>query len=353
MARILSTATAVPPHALPREMYRAYCEAKFAGKERVARAIIDHTRIDVRYISRPPNELLRDRSLDEKSADYSRMALALAEETAARALDRANVRRDRIDLIITTSCTGVMIPSLDAYLVEKMGLRRDCIRLPITELGCGGGAAALARAREHLVACPANSVLVIAVELPSLTYQPADLSLTNLVATSLFGDGAAACVLGGPRSALPAPRPSPRLLDSRTHLFPRSHHLMGFELRDRGFHIVLDREVPDYLRGKVRPLIESLLAAHQLTLSDVRFTCLHPGGTRILSDLEEELGVAGLTGPSWEVLRRYGNLSSATVLFVLDELLGRPPAVAPGAHGLLAAFGPGFTCETSLLRWEA
>jgi alkylresorcinol/alkylpyrone synthase len=353
MARILSTATAVPQHALPRPLYRAYCEAKFAGKERVARAVIDHTRIDTRYISRPPLELLRDRSLDEKSADYSRTALALAEETAARALDRANARRDDVDLIITSSCTGIMIPSLDAYLVEKMGFRRDCIRLPITELGCGGGAAALARAREHFVAYPRNVALVVAVELPSLTYQPTDLSLTNLVATSLFGDGAAACVLAGPQSSLVPRRPSPRLLDSRTHLFPQSHHLMGFELRDRGFHIILDRQVPEYLRGKVRPLIESFLAAHQLTLSDLRFACLHPGGTRILSDLERELGLHGQTRPSWEVLRRYGNLSSATVLFVLDELLARPPAVAPGAHGLLAAFGPGFTCEASLLRWEA
>jgi alkylresorcinol/alkylpyrone synthase len=353
MSRILSTATAVPPHALPRALYRQYCEAKFAGKERAARAIIDHTRIDTRYLSRPPDELLRDRSLDEKSADYSRMALSLTEETAARALDRANVRREAVDLLVTTSCTGVMIPSVDAYLVERMGLRRDCIRLPITELGCAGGAAALARAREHLLAYPGNTALVLAVELPSLTYQPTDLSLTNLVAASLFGDGAAACVVAGPRAPHVAPRPSPSLIDSRTHLFPGSHHLMGFELRDRGFHIILDRRVPEYLRGKVRPLVEALLAAHQLGLPDLKFACLHPGGTRILTDLEKELGLHGQTRPSWEVLRRYGNLSSATVLFVLDDLLARPPAVAPGAHGLLAAFGPGFTCEASLLRWEA
>jgi alkylresorcinol/alkylpyrone synthase len=353
MARIFSTATAVPPHALPRAIYRAYCEAKFAGRERAARAIIDHTRIDTRYISRPPPELLRDRSLDEKSADYAKMALSLTEETAARALDRANLRRDQVDLVITSSCTGIMIPSVDAYLVERMGLRRDCIRLPITELGCGGGAAALGRAREHLLAHPRNHVLVVAVELPSLTYQPTDLSLTNLVATSLFGDGAAACVVAGPDSPLSAPRPSPRLLDSRTYLFPQSHHLMGFELRDRGFHIILDRGVPDYLRGKVRPIVEALLAAHELSLSDLKFACLHPGGTRILSDLEKELGLHGQTGPSWEVMRRYGNLSSATVLFVLDELLSHPPPVDPGSHGLLAAFGPGFTCEASLLRWEA
>jgi predicted naringenin-chalcone synthase len=347
MGRILSTATAVPPHLLPRALYRRYCEAKFENNARAARRIVEHTRIDSRYISRAPHELLHERSLDESSADYAAMALALSEETAARALDRAAIRRDQVDMLVTTSCTGIMIPSVDAYLVEKMGLRRDCIRLPITELGCGAGAAALSRAREHLVAHPDHVVLITGVELPSLTYQPGDLSLTNLVATSIFGDGAAACVVAN----RPASRPSPRLLDSRTYLFPKSHHLMGFALRDRGFHIVLDREVPAYLSGKVRPLVESFLEAHGLAPSDVRFTCLHPGGARILAQLEAELGV---TAPSsWEVMRRYGNVSSATVLFVLDELLARPPSVAPGSFGLLAAFGPGFTCEMSLLRWEA
>jgi alkylresorcinol/alkylpyrone synthase len=111
--------------------------------------------------------------------------------------------------------------------------------------------------------------------------------------------------------------------------------------------------VPDYLRGQVKPLVESLLAAHRLSLADVRFACIHPGGRRILEDLEKELGISGMTRPSWEVLRKYGNLSSATVLYVLDELLSHPPPVKPGDHGVLAAFGPGFSCELSLMRWEA
>jgi alkylresorcinol/alkylpyrone synthase len=171
--------------------------------------------------------------------------------------------------------------------------------------------------------------------------------MTNLVATCLFGDGAAAAVLG-PRAL----RPSPFLVDATSHLFPKSHYLMGFELKDGGFHIVLDRDVPGYLGGKVRPLVEPLLARHGLQLADLRFCALHPGGRRILEDLDRDLGLAGLTEPSWDVLRDYGNLSSATVLFVLDEVLRRaPPPV--GSYGLCAAFGPGFTAELSLLRWEA
>jgi alkylresorcinol/alkylpyrone synthase len=350
MSRILSTAIAVPPHSLDRATYKRYCEAVFgaAGHGRAVAHLIDRTRIDTRYLSKRPQELLAHRPLEQKSADYAAMALALCEETAARALDRAAIGRKEVDLIITTSCTGVMIPSVDAYLVERMRLRRDVVRLPITELGCAGGGAALSRAREHLMAYPDHVVLLVAVELPSLTYQPADLSMTNLVATSLFGDGAAACVIADRSGA----RPSPRLLDSRTHLYPESHHLMGFELKDGGFHIVLDREVPDRLRGEVKPLVEALLAAHQLRLQDIKFAAIHPGGRRILENLEKELGISALTQPSWEVLRRYGNLSSATVLFVLDELCAKPPLLMPGDIGLLAAFGPGFSCELSLMRWE-
>jgi predicted naringenin-chalcone synthase len=350
MARVLSTATAVPPYKLERAWYRRRCEEYFApaGHAAAARRIIDGTCIDARYLSLPPERLVEMRSLDEKSADYERMARGLCEAVARRALDRAQVDARAVDLIVTTSCTGLMIPSVDAYLVDSMRLRRDVVRLPITELGCAGGAAALARAREHLLAFPDHTVLVVAFELPSLTFQPDDLSLTNLVATSLFGDGAAAVVLGGGG----ARRPSPRILDSRTWLYPDSTHLMGFQLKEHGLHIVLDRDVPRRLEGQVRPLVEALLADHGLSLADVRFTVIHPGGRRILEDLDRDLGVGALTVPSWEVLRRYGNLSSATVLFVLDDLLGRaPPPV--GAHGILAAFGPGFSCELSLLRWEA
>ncbi len=321
----------------------------FARHARAVARLVDNTRVDARYLCRPPEWLVQTRSLAEKSAEYAAAARSLCEEVGRRALDRAHVHPRDVDLIVTTSCTGVMIPSVDAYLVDSMELRRDVVRLPLTELGCAGGAAALARVRDYLLAYPDRVALVIACELPSLTFQSGDLSMTNLVATSIFGDGAAAAVVG---AAGRARRPSPRLCDSRTHLYPRSHHLMGFELKDGGFHIVLDRDVPRALRGQVRPLVESLLAAHGLGLGDVRFTVVHPGGRRILDDLDRDLGIGGLTEPSWEVLRRYGNLSSATVLFVLDELTRRPPPPV-GAWGLMTAFGPGFSCELSLLRWEA
>ncbi len=347
MTRILSTATAVPPYKVDRETYKSYCDVLFGERARAARKIAENARIDTRYISRPPEEVIAPRTIEEKAKAYDQTALELCETVARRAIDHAHLAVEQIDQIITTSCTGVMIPSVDAYLVEKMGLRRDVVRLPITELGCAGGASALARAREFQIVRPGCHTLVIACELPSLTFQPADRSMTNLVATSIFGDGAAAVVLGAR-----ARRPSPFLVDSTTYLFPKSHYLMGFELKNGGFHIVLDRDVPHYLKGKVRPLVEPFLERNKLTLSDMRFTALHPGGRRILEDLDADLGLGGMTEPSWDVLRNYGNLSSATVLFVLDEVMRRsaPPV---GSYGLLAAFGPGFSCELSLMRWDA
>ena len=172
--------------------------------------------------------------------------------------------------------------------------------------------------------------------------------MTNLVATSIFGDGAAAVVLGD-KALRP---PSPFLVDSTNYLFPKSQYLMGFELKDGGFHIVLDRDVPHYLKGKVRPLVEALLQKHNLELSDLRFTALHPGGRRILEDLDADLGPRRHDRAELGRARNYGNLSSATVLFVLDEVMRRtaPPV---GSYGLLAAFGPGFSCEMSLMRWDA
>jgi alkylresorcinol/alkylpyrone synthase len=184
-----------------------------------------------------------------------------------------------------------------------------------------------------------------------LTFQKQDLSMTNLVAASIFGDGAAACVVRGARAAGGATRPGPTLVDSLSHLYPESQYLMGFELKDGGFHIVLDRDVPHALKGRVRPLVEELCARNGVRADELAFCALHPGGRRILEDLDADLGLAGMTEPSWDVLRDYGNLSSATVLFVLDEVLRRQPPPA-GSYGLLAAFGPGFSAELSLMRWE-
>ena len=245
-----------------------------------------------------------------------------------------------------------MIPSLDAYLVDDLGLRRDVRRLPITELGCAGGAAALARAHDFLVGFPGACALVIAVELPSLSMQRADLSPANLVSTALFGDGAAAAVLTGGETALARAPGSVAILETLCHIWPRSTYALGFDLKDDGFHTVLSKDVPALLKSEITALVTALAARRGLDRAQLTSFVLHPGGRKILGFVEEELGLTRAdTQPSWDVLRDYGNQSSASVLFVLHEWLAhRRPAA--GTHGVLAAFGPGLTSEMLLLGWN-
>jgi alkylresorcinol/alkylpyrone synthase len=269
----------------------------------------------------------------------------LAGKVAQDCLEKAGLRAEDIDLIITVSCTGVMIPSVDAYLINALGFRNDVKRLPITELGCAGGAAALARAAEFVAAFPQQSVLVIAVEIPSLAFQRGNLSQANLISTALFGDGAAAAVVSGQGLQ------GPRIVDSASFLFPDSLDAMGFELKDSGFHIVLSKEVPLLIRDRIRELACALMGRNGVSREEIRAFILHPGGQKLLQYMEKELGLTRRdTQYSWDVLREYGNLSSASVLFVLHEWLIQR-AMAAGDYGVLAAFGPGFSAELSLLQW--
>jgi len=250
-----------------------------------------------------------------------------------------------VDLLITVSCTGVMIPSLDAHLANDLGFRPDLRRLPITELGCAAGASALARAADYVRAWPGATVLVVAVELPSLTFQRQDTSQANLISSILFGDGAAAVLVTG-RDAH-----GPRIVESESFLFPRTLGAMGFDLGSDGFHIVLSRDVPELIRAEVRGLLDRFLTRVGLRRDELSVFILHPGGRKLLAFIEEELALSPAdTECSWHVLREYGNQSSASVLFVLHEWLARRTA-PPGSHGLLAAFGPGFSADLLLLNW--
>jgi alkylresorcinol/alkylpyrone synthase len=355
--RIVATATAVPRHSATQEEVKERLRALLpldARRLEAALSLFDHTAVERRRSVYPIEDFGRRRTLGEISEQYRAHALALGGDVAARALAAAGVRADEIDLFITVSCTGIMIPSLDAYLVDELGFRRDVRRLPLTELGCAGGAAALARAHDFLRGFPAAHALVVAVELPSLSMQREDVSPGNLVATALFGDGAAAAVLAGGAVEADAdvdpPRPTLRVLETLSHIFPRSTGLLGFDLRDDGFHSVLSRDIPGVLKTRIAELVGALAARRGLPRDQLSFFVLHPGGRKILGVVEEELGLRREdTQVSWDVLRDYGNQSSASVLFVLDQMRAtRPPAA--GAHGLLAAFGPGLSVDLLLLQ---
>jgi alkylresorcinol/alkylpyrone synthase len=276
---------------------------------------------------------------------YRKNATQLAVQAAQRCLADAGIEPRAIDLIATSSCTGVMLPSLAAVIADRLGLRDDARRLPLTEVGCAGGASVLARAYDFLRAYPKTNALVVAVELPSLTLQHDDDSSDNLVASALFGDGAAAVLVQGSAET------GLEVLGTHTEVLPGSLGDLGFDLRDGGFHVVLSKRVPEIIAQHARRVVTEFLSEHGLSERALTFYVLHPGGPRILGALEDALHVSpGGAAVSREVLRNYGNQSSASVLFVLRETMAR--GVRDGV-GLLAAFGPGITVELSLLRAQS
>jgi alkylresorcinol/alkylpyrone synthase len=347
-AAIAATATSVPPYVLTSDALKAAIGRIFDLDDRrrdALSAIIDNSQVKQRYTAFPLDHTVQPRPLSQVSDEFREQSIELGERAARDALERAGSGPRDVALLITVSCTGVMIPSLDAHLVNRLGFRSDVRRLPITELGCAAGAVALSRAADHVRAYPGSTVLVLAVELPTLTFQRADSNQANLISSVLFGDGAAAALVTG------RPVPGPRIIDTESYLFPRTLDAMGFNLTETGFHIVLSRDVPRLIRERITELLESFLRRHGLTKDQIAAYVLHPGGQKLMAAIEAELGLCRChTEPSWNVMRDYGNVSSATVLFVLDEWLDRRSLDA-GAYGILAAFGPGFSAEMLLLQW--
>jgi alkylresorcinol/alkylpyrone synthase len=345
---IAATATSFPPFTLERDEVKTYIGRVFALDERRLDAmmtVIDNAQVHKRHAIFPVEYIVTPRSLAQKSIEYQEHAVRLGREAAERCLANANLAPADVDMIITVSCTGFMIPSLDAHLINVMGFRPDVRRLPITELGCAAGAMALARAADFVRAFPERTILVVSVELATLTFQRGDLSQANLISCVLFGDGAAAAIVTGRAAS------GPRILDAETFTFPQSLDAMGFDLRESGFHIVLSKNVPEMIRDRIRGLVDAFLKRRALTLDDITAFILHPGGQKLLAYVEEQLGLCRCdTQFSWDVLRQYGNLSSATMLFILHEWLTKG-AVAAGEYGLAAAFGPGFSAELLLLQW--
>jgi alkylresorcinol/alkylpyrone synthase len=348
VATIAGTATAVPPYVLTREVLKARIGEVFSldgPKLEAIRDVIENSKIDQRYTVFPADYLIEPRPLSQVNAEYGEKAVELGLEVTAQALAQADMTPSDVDLLITVSCTGIMIPSLDAHIATEMDFRSDVRRLPITELGCGAGAAGLGKAWEYITAFPDRTALLVAVELPTLTFQRKDFSQANLISAVLFGDGAAGVVITG-RDV-----PGPRIVISESFLFPDSLDAMGFDLRDSGLHIVLSKDVPEMIRQRVKGLVDGFLDRQGLRREDLSAFVLHPGGQKLLSFIESELELSPSdTEISWDVLRRFGNLSSASVLVILQEWLMRRE-MPSGSYGLLMAFGPGFTAEMILLQW--
>jgi alkylresorcinol/alkylpyrone synthase len=340
-ARITTIATAVPAvTASVDEVWDAMGQAR--GRRMPRPPALEGAR--TRYFAEPLSSLMAPRSQSRQTDSYLEHGRVLARRVCCEALDASGVARSDIGLVIGVSCTGVVLPSLDAELIPVLGLDPVVARLPITELGCGGGIAGMARALDYVRAYPDRAVLLFAVELPSLTFQPADHSVDNLVAAMVFGDGAGAVVVqaGDPPAGYV-------VVECGTVLVPGGARHLGYELRDGGLRVVLSRELPQVVEQHLGSAVASFLAAAGLTLAEIDLVAAHPGGPRIFDAVERALGLRPeALRTSRQVFDDYGNASSAGIFFVLDALRRRQTT----GRVLAVAFGPGLSIELALMRLD-
>jgi alkylresorcinol/alkylpyrone synthase len=348
--QIVSTATAFPRHYYPQDMLLAELQQFWGDRitnPNVLRRLHRHVGVDGRHLSIPKEEYLTMKTWGEANGHWIRTATELGEKAVGGALAGAGLEAHNLGAIFFTSVTGICSPSIDALLVNKMGLCRNIRRVPIFGLGCVAGAAGISRAADYVKAYPGQVAVVLSVELCSLTLQREDVSMANLISSGLFGDGSAAVIVAGADCGLAGPT----ILATRSVFYPDTEEMMGWDISEKGFRIVLSREVPNLVRQNLAHDVDEFLATRGLTRADIGSWALHTGGPKILEATAEALGLKnGELDVSWECLRRTGNLSSASVLVVLDEVMkNRRPE--PGTLGILAAMGPGFCSEFVLLEW--
>jgi alkylresorcinol/alkylpyrone synthase len=313
--------------------------------------------VEQRHLALP---VARYQALDgfaDRCAAWLEVGLELAERAIRAALTDAgagagqrSVDPAEVALLVSTTVTGFAVPSLDAHLMNRIEFAPTLKRVPLFGLGCVGGAAGLARVADYLRGHPGELAMLLSVELCSLTFQRQDSSVANLISTGLFGDGAAAVLIAGAEHPLAA-HARPIVLDSRAASFPDTERMMGWDIVDTGFKIVLDPGVPDLVERELPGLVDGLLGEHGLTRADIAAWIAHPGGPKVIAAVQRGLGLRDeQVAATREGLARVGNLSSASVLFLLDEFR-RERAPEPGSYGLLFALGPGFCAELVLLVW--
>lgn len=353
MSRVLSVRGALPSHRHRQgEITEAVVRAVTGpGRaERMLRSLHGNCGVEQRHLVLPVDEYGGLADFDHANDLFLRHAVALGARAVEDALKAADLTPSDVDLVISTTVTGLAVPSLDARIAAAIGLRPDVRRLPLFGLGCVAGAAGVARMDDYLAGHPDHVAVLVAVELCSLTVQRDDVSTPNLVASGLFGDGAAAVVAVGQGRTAPLPERAVDVLGSRSHLYPDSERIMGFDIGSSGLRIVLDPRVPDLVRRYLRDDVDHFLADNGLNRGDIGFWVCHPGGPKVIDAVRDSLGLAeddvALTRAS---LARIGNLSSASVLHVLADTLRERP-LPGGATGLLLAMGPGFCSELVLLR---
>jgi alkylresorcinol/alkylpyrone synthase len=349
MPKILAVSSAIPPHRLDQSFARSAMARICEGQPHLQRLIpvFDRTGVDTRHLVHEPEWYLEPRSFEERNDEYAAKALELTQKAVRACLAQSGTPPDEIDHIYVVTTTGLTTPSLDALLAGCLGLRADVRRSPLFGLGCAGGAGALIRACDVLSARPDEKALVVSVELGSMIFSKQAQTATDLVGVALFGDGAAAVLLGGDET----PGDGIRIAHTRTHLFKDSRHLMGWRFTDDGMRLVLSRDIPSLVGSRVAPVVQDFLSEAGLSFANITHHILHPGGAKVMSTYRSAFGLSEeALSIARDCMRQYGNLSSAAVLVMLSNLVasGVPRA---GDMGLMLALGPGFAAEMLAVVW--
>lgn len=347
--KIKTVAKQLPPHTRPTSEILPLIEHWLTGQdERFIRKVIKifgNAGVDRRYSIMGPEEVFANSSFEEKNDIYVRECTKLAEMSLRNALDKAGWIAQDIDYLITVSCTGIMIPSVDAYLVNRLKMKQDIVRLPVTEMGCAAGVSGIIYAKNFLKANPGKRAAVVAVESPTATFQLDDFSMANIVSAAIFGDGAAAILL----SSCPGDE-GPEIIAEEMYHFYDAEYMMGFKLTNTGLRMILDETVPETIAAHFPKIVHPFLERNNSNIGEINNFVFHPGGRKILQTVEELFGSLGKNiDDTREVLKLYGNMSSVTVLYVLERFLDR--GVPRGEMGLMLSFGPGFSAQSILLKW--
>jgi len=347
--KIVSVAKQLPKYTRTTEEILPYLKVWLTGQEerfqRKVLKIFENAAVDRRYSIMDAQEVFLNTSFEEKNDIYVRESIILAEKALKKSLEKAKLRPTDIDYIITVSCTGIMIPSLDAYLINSLQMKQDIVRLPVTEMGCAAGVSGMIYAKNFLKSNPNKRAAVIAVESPTATFQLDDFSMVNIVSAAIFGDGAASVILSSYED-----EEGPEIIDEAMYHFYNAEHMMGFKLVNTGLQMILDQSVPQTISDHFPKIVHPFLEKNDMTIEEVDHLIFHPGGKKIVQTVEDLFGSLGKNiDDTKEVLKLYGNMSSATVLYVLERFLDKK--LPKGDTGLMLSFGPGFSAQRILLKW--
>lgn len=348
--KIASVGTAFPKHYYSQQTLTAALEFHWGDRLEnpdMLRRLHARTGVDGRYLCLPIEQYPGIDTFGKANQAWQTAATELGATSLCRAFSSAGLDRNRLGALFFTSITGICSPSIDALLINRLDLPKHVRRVPIFGLGCVGGAAGLARAADYVKAYPDQVAALVSVETCSLTLQHDDFSIANLISSGLFGDGSAAVLVAGDE----VEAAGPEIVATQSFFYDCTQDVMGWDVSEKGFRIVLSPEVPDVIRQHLGQDADEFLSQHGLRRADIGAWVLHTGGPKILEATQDALGISRQDlAASWECLRKVGNLSSASVLVVLEDFL-RNRNIAPGTWGLLAAMGPGFCSELVLLRW--